>query len=84
MKPNQNFHNEYFALIDVTNREKALRLIKKISDEKPGLLQEAKFRFTDCINGDLRIQFDNTSAFDTDTKRVILIFINSIRNHKNC
>jgi hypothetical protein len=79
IKPNLNFHNEYDALIDVSNREKALRLLKKISDSKPGLLQEAKFKLTDKTNGDVDIEFRNTSAFDYQTKRIIFNYLNSIR-----
>ena len=79
IKPNLNFYNEYDALIDVSNREKALRLLKKISDSKPGLLQEAKFKLTDNTNGDVDIEFRNTSAFDYQTKRIIFNYLNSIR-----
>ena len=79
IQPNLNFHNEYDVLIDVTNREKALNLLKKISDSKPGLLQEVKFRAKDLIDGDLEIEFKNTSAFDYSTKRVVFNYLNSIR-----
>ena len=79
IQPNLNFHNEYDVLIDVINREKALNLLKKISDSKPGLLQEVKFRAKDLINGDLEIEFKNTSAFDYPTKRVVFNYLNSIR-----
>ena len=79
IQPNLNFHNEYDVLIDVINREKALNLLKKISDSKPGLLQEVKFRAKDLINGDVEIEFKNTSAFDYPTKRVVFNYLNSIR-----
>lgn len=79
MKPNLNFENEYQAIIDKANREKALALIKKISHEKPKLKVEADIRFKDKINGDLIITIHNTSAFDFATKRVIFNYFNSIR-----
>ena len=79
IKPNLNFHNEIDFLIDVTNREKAFHLLKKISDEKPGLLQEVKFKVKDLINGDIEIEFKNTEAFDYPTKRVVFNYLNSIR-----
>ena len=78
MKPNLNFHNEYDSLIDKSNRTKALTLIRKISESKPGLLQEAKFHMEDIINGDLEIEFKNTEAFDYQTKRIIFNFFNSM------
>ena len=81
IKPNLNFHNEYDVLIDVENRSKALNLLKKISDSKPGLLQEVKFKVKDLINGDVEIEFKNTSAFDYQTKRVIFNYLNSMRKY---
>ena len=79
IKPNLNFHNEIDFLIDITNREKALHLLKKISDAKPGLLQEVKFKVKDLVNGDIEIEFKNTEAFDYPTKRVVFNYLNSIR-----
>jgi hypothetical protein len=79
IKPNLNFHNEIDFLIDVTNREKALHLLKKISDAKPGLLREVKFKVKDLVNGDIEIEFKNTEAFDYSTKRVVFNYLNSIR-----
>jgi hypothetical protein len=79
IQPNLNFHNEYDVLIDVSNREKALHLLKKISDAKPGLLQEVKFKVKDLVNGDIEIEFKNTEAFDYPTKRVVFNYLNSIR-----
>jgi hypothetical protein len=79
IKPNLNFHNEIDFLIDVSNRERALHLLKKISDSKPGLLQEAKFKLSDKTNGDVDIEFKNISVFDYQTKRIIFSYLNSIR-----
>ena len=78
IKPNLNFHNEYDSLIDKSNRKKALTLIKKISESKPGLLQESKFKIEDLIDGDLEIGFYNTKVFDYQTKRIIFNFFNSM------
>jgi hypothetical protein len=79
MKPNTNFHNEYFAIIEPVNRDKALGLLRKMSDAKPGLMQEAKVQVTDLIDGGLDIFISNTSAFDYPTKRIIFNYLNSIR-----
>ena len=79
IQPNLNFHNEIDFLIDVENRTKALNLLKKISDAKPGLLQEVKFKVKDLVNGDVEIEFKNTSAFDYPTKRIVFNYLNSIR-----
>jgi hypothetical protein len=79
IKPNLNFHNEYDVLIDVENRSKTLNRLKKISDSKPSLLQEVKFKVKDLINGDIEIEFKNTEAFDYPTKRVVFNYLNSIR-----
>jgi len=78
MRPNLNFHNEYDSLIDKSNRTKALALIRKISESKPGLLQEAKCKIDDLIDGDLEISFYNTKVFDYQTKRIIFNFLNSM------
>lgn len=79
MKPNLNFYNEYHAIIEPINRDKALGLLRKMSDSKPGLMQAAKIQVTDLIDGGLDIFMSNTSAFDDATKRIIFNFLNSIR-----
>ena len=81
IQPNLNFHNEYDVLVDVENRTKALNLLKKISDSKPGHLQLVKFKAKDLINGDIEIEFSNTSAFDYQTKRIVFNYLNSIRKY---
>jgi len=78
IKPNLNFHNEYYALVDVKDREKLLSLTKKMSESKPGLLQEAKVELKDRLNGDIEVWMSNTSAFDYSTKRIIFNYINAL------
>ena len=79
IKPNLNFYNEYHAIIEPTNRSKALDLLRKMSDAKPGLIQKAKIIIKDEIDGGLDIFISNTSVFDESTKRIIFNFLNSIR-----
>lgn len=76
---NLNFYNEYHAYIEKENREKALTLLKKMSDAKPGLLQKAKIKIKQEIDGGLDIFIENTSAFDLPTKTVIFNYLNGIR-----
>ena len=79
MKPNLNFHNEYFASIPKENREKALTLLRKISAEKPEMYRDLKIQIKDEIEGGLEIFITNSSAMDLPTKRVVFNFLNSIR-----
>lgn len=79
IQPNLNFHNEYHAIIEKENRIKALTLLKKMSDAKPGLMQLAKIVIKDEIDGGLDIFISNSSAFDLPTKTVIFNYLNSIR-----
>ena len=78
IKPNLNFYNEYYALVDVKDREKLISLTKKMSESKPGLLQESKFELKDRLNGDIEVWISNTPAFDYATKRIIFNFINTL------
>lgn len=79
IKPNMNFYNEYHAIIEKENREKALLLLRKMSDAKPGLFQKAEIKIKDEIDGGLDIFMSNTSAFDPQTKTVIYNYLNGIR-----
>jgi hypothetical protein len=79
MKPNLNFHNEYTAKINQSNRNKALGLFNKMSESKPGLMQSAKVKITDNTDGTLFIYIGNVSAFDSKTEIIIKNFLNSIR-----
>jgi len=78
IKPNLNFYNEYYALVDVKDRNKILALTKKMSESKPGLLQESKFELKDRLNGDIEVWINNTDAFDYETKRIIFNFVNAL------
>ena len=78
IKPNENFWNEYYALVDVKNRDKVLAFTNKMSDAKPGLFQEAKFDLKDRLNGDIEVWIRNTSAFDYPTKCVIFKYFNAL------
>ena len=78
IKQNENFWNEYYALVDVKDRNKVLTLTKKMSESKPGLLQESKFELKDRLNGDIEVWIYKTDAFDYETKRIIFNFINAL------
>ena len=78
IKQNENFWNEYYALVDVKDRNKILTLTKKMSESKPGLLQESKFELKDRLNGDIEVWIYKTDAFDYETKRIIFNFINAL------
>ena len=82
MNHNLNFYNEYEAEIDKENREKALHLFKKMTDAKPGLMQNAKVKIKDDIDGKVFISIDNMSAFETKTKEIILKFLNEMKHKK--
>ena len=78
IKQNENFWNEYYALVDVKYRNKVLTLTKKMSESKPGLLQESKFELKDRLNGDIEVWIRKPDAFDYETKRIIFNFINAL------
>ena len=82
MKPNLNFHNEYYVTIQSVDRLTVLALFKKMSDSKPGLFQDAKIRIKDNVKGTLDVYIGNMSAFDVTTKNVILKFLNTFKYKK--
>jgi len=82
MKANKNFHNEYDILVKKVEREKVFSLFKKMSDSKPGLMQEAKIEMNDRIGGDVYLVIRNMSAFDDSTSKVIKKFLNSFKYKK--
>jgi hypothetical protein len=82
MKPNLNFHNEYYVTIQSVDRLAVLALFKKMSDSKPGLFQDAKIRIKDNVKGTLDVYIGNMSAFDVTTKNVILKFLNTFKYKK--
>ena len=79
MKPNINFHNEYTANISSVNRDRAFALFNKMSESEPGLMQNAKVKITDKIEGGIHIYIGNVSAFNKKTETVIKTYLNSIR-----
>jgi hypothetical protein len=84
MRPNLNFHNQYEATIEPSRREKALLLFKRMSESRPGLMQEAEIKIKDSTDGRVYILINNTSAFDTKTKEIIFKFLNDLQYSKNC
>ena len=82
MKKNLNFENEYDLRVESEDKVKVLSLIKKISDNKPGLVQEAKLRIKEEIKGSVYVYFGNVSAFDDQTIRVIKNFLNQYKYKK--
>ena len=79
MKKNLNFENEYDLTVEPGDKIQVLSLIKKITDNKPGLVQEAKLNIKETIQGGVYIYFGNTSAFDAPTLRVIKNFLNKFK-----
>jgi hypothetical protein len=79
MKPNVNFHNQYEARIKASDRSKALSLFNKMSESKPGLMQEAEVKIKEDVDGSLYIFINNTSAFDETTRNVIKKFLNTMK-----
>lgn len=82
MKKNLNFDNEYDLRVGPEEKIQVLSLIKKISDNKPGLVQEAGLKIKETIEGGVYVSFSNTSAFDDATLRVIKNFLNQFKYKK--
>ena len=82
MKKNLNFENEYDLTVSVEDKIPVLSLIKKISDNKPGLVQEAKLKINEDVKGGVYVYFGNTSAFDAATLRIIKNFLNQYKYKK--
>ena len=78
MKPNLNFYNQYEAKIKAVDRNKALALFNKMSESKPGLMQEAQVTIREEIDGGLFIKINNTSALGETTTNVIKKFLNTL------
>jgi hypothetical protein len=78
MKPNLNFYNQYEAKIKAVDRNKALSLFNKMSESKPGLMQEAQVTIREEISGELFIKINNTSALGETTTNVIKKFLNTL------
>jgi hypothetical protein len=84
MRPNTNFHNQYELTVEKADREKALSLFKKMSESRPGLMQEAEVKIKDRVDGSVYISINNVAAFDEKTTLVIKTYLNSIKYKKNC
>ena len=82
MKKNLNFENEYDLKVGPEDKIPVLSLIKKISDNKPGLVQEAGLKIKEDVKGGVYVYFGNTSAFDDATLRVIKNFLNQYKYKK--
>jgi hypothetical protein len=79
IKPNKNFHNQYEARIKPSDRSKALSLFNKMSESKPGLMQEAEVNIREDIDGSIFIFINNMSAFGETTTNVIKKFLNTMK-----
>jgi|APGre2960657444_1045066.scaffolds.fasta_scaffold414168_1 hypothetical protein len=82
MKKNLNFENEYDLTVSTEDKIPVLTLIKKITDNKPGLVQEAKLKIKEDVKGGVYVYFGNTSAFDDATLRIIKNFLNQYKYKK--
>ena len=79
MKPNLNFYNQYSCTVKVNNREKAIKFLNRLQEENLELYRLAKITIKQT-GTELYIHFDNMSAFDEATKRIILKWFNSINS----
>jgi hypothetical protein len=79
MKPNLNFWNQYDCLVKEENREKAVKFLKKLQDEKPDLYKSAIITIRQT-GTDMAIKIDNMSAFDESTRKIVLRWFNSINS----
>ena len=79
MKPNLNFWNQYDCLVKEENREKAIKFLKKLQDEKPDLYKFAIITIKQT-GTDMAIRIDNMSAFDESTRKIVLRWFNSINS----
>ena len=83
MKRNDNFFNEYDMIVKKEDREAIISLFNKMSNNKPGLMQEAKVKMDDRIDGTVYLTIKNMEAFDESTSKVIKRFLNSFK-YKKC
>ena len=79
MKFNQNFLNEFYITIPKKNREDALKLLKKMSDNLPGVMQKANMKIKDELEGGLVISITNTSEIPDKPLAIIKKYLYSIR-----
>lgn len=79
MKLNENFDNQYQCVIDVTKRSDVKNLLKKMSDNIPGIIQKAEFKIREDIAGDMVIMINNRNAIDESHFNIIRNYLNKIR-----
>lgn len=79
MKFNQNFLNEFYITIPKKHREDALKLLKKMSDNLPGVMQKANMKIKDELEGGLIISITNTSEIPDKPLAIIKKYLYSIR-----
>jgi hypothetical protein len=79
MKFNQNFLNEFYITIPKKYREDALKLLKKMSDNLPGVMQKANMKIKDELEGGLVISITNTSEIPDKPLAIIKKYLYSIR-----
>ena len=82
MKFNQNFLNEFYISIPKENRTDALFLLKKMSDNMPGVMQKACMKIKDEIQGGVVISMTNTSEVPDIPLAIIKKYLYSIARIK--
>jgi translation initiation factor 1 (eIF-1/SUI1) len=82
MTRNNNFFNEYDMIVKKEDRESVVSLFNKMSNNRPGLMQEAKVKMEDRIDGTVYLTIKNMEAFDESTSKVIKRFLNSFKYKK--
>ena len=79
MKFNKNFNNEFYIWIPKQNRTKALDLLKKISDNIPGVMHKANMKVKDELEGSTTISMTNTQEIPEKTLAVVKRYLYSLR-----
>ena len=82
MKFNQNFLNEFYISIPKENRSDALSLLKKMSDNMPGVMQKASMKIKGEIQGGIVISITNTSEIPDVPLAIIKKYLYSIARVK--
>jgi hypothetical protein len=82
MKFNQNFLNEFYITIPKENRSDALSLLKKMSDNLPGVMHKASMKIKDEIQGGIVISITNTSEIPDIPLAIIKKYLYSIARVK--
>lgn len=80
MKRNDNFYNQYDCFVVLENREKALKLLNKLKEEKSEIYRIADIKIKQ-EGTSMYINFNNMEAFDESTTNVIKRWFNSINSY---